>query len=73
MYQMLDILSQPGSYANEFGIGADRFAEACRNILNDTNSGRLQVLIKRLFEHAKVAELLQSPAEKAVQAVTGGA
>lgn len=60
-HQMMDFLTQKSVYGDDFGAAANRFAEACRNIVNAQDSGRLGRLIKALFEDAKVAELLAPP------------
>ena len=61
MSQMLDFLTKKEVYGPDFSLGADRFAEACRDIANDPHSGRLGKLIKTLFEDAKVADFLKPP------------
>lgn len=60
-HQMMDFLTQKSVYGDDFGAAANRFAEACRNIVNAQDSGRLGRLIKALFDDAKVAELLVPP------------
>jgi hypothetical protein len=55
---MMDFLTKKSVYGNEFGDGADKFAEACRNIVNAQDAVRLGKLIKVLFEDAKVSSLL---------------
>lgn len=58
-HQMMDFLTKKSTYGDEFGDGADRFAEACRNIVTAQDAGRLGKLIKVLFEDAKVSDLLE--------------
>lgn len=54
MRSMLEMRVQRQAYDHHFGAAVDRFAEACRNIANANDSGRLGTLIRRLFEDAKI-------------------
>ena len=58
---MMDFLTKKSVCGDDFGVGADRFAEACRNIINSKDAGRLGKLIQALFEDANIAELLVPP------------
>lgn len=66
VHQMMEFLTKKDVYGDEFGSGADRFAEACRNIVNAPDAGRLGKLIKALFEDAKISELLAPPSKTEV-------
>jgi len=68
VWQMMEFLTKRAGNSEEFGFGADRFAEACRKIVLDQASGRLGKLIKAIFEEAKVPEVLQPPEARAVEA-----
>jgi hypothetical protein len=58
MLRMIEMRIHRLNYDSHFGPATDRFAEACRNIVNAPNSGRLGVLIKDLFNYASIgAEL----------------
>lgn len=61
LYQMLEFLTQKNVYGDDFGVAADRFAEACSKIVNAPDSGRLAKLIRRLFEDSKIPNLLIRP------------
>lgn len=67
MRRMLKMNLQPGGYREHFGHATDRFAEACKNIAQDPNSGRLGKLIKMLFADSKLKHLLEPPAAGAVE------
>lgn len=63
-HQMMDFLTKKSVYGVEFGVGADRFAEACRNIVNSQDAGRLGKLIKSIFEDANVPNLLGQSSDR---------
>lgn len=67
MRRMLEMTMQPGGYREHFGHATDRFAEACKNIAQDPNSGRLGKLIKKLFADSKLSHLVEPPAVGAVE------
>lgn len=67
MRRMLEMTMQPGGYREHFGHATDRFAEACKNIAQDPNSGRLGRLIKKLFVDSKLSHLVEPPAAGAVE------
>lgn len=72
-HQMMEFLTKKSVYGDEFGAGADRFAEACRNIVTTPNAGRLGKLIKVLFEDAKKLDLLEPrPDAAAACAIVNG-
>lgn len=58
--QMMDILTKKDVYGDEFGQSADRFVEACRNIVKSTTPDlqRLRTLILNLFNHARISDVL---------------
>ncbi|MET4489464.1 P-loop NTPase fold protein [Bradyrhizobium sp. LA7.1] len=58
MRRMLEMRIQRQAYEAHFGSATDRFVEACRNIVNAPDAGRLGTLIKSLFDGAGIeAEL----------------
>lgn len=61
MRHMLDIRIQRQVYDHHFGSAADRFTEACRNIVSAPASGRLGTLIKRLFKDANLGSEVDPP------------
>lgn len=65
-HEMMEFLTKKEVYGEDFGVGADRFAEACRNIANAPDTGRLGKLIKALFEDEKMSELLAPLSETEV-------
>jgi len=67
MRRMLEMTMQPGGYREHFGQATDRFAEACKNIAQDPNSGRLGKLIKKLFADSKLSHLVEPPTVGAVE------
>lgn len=67
MRRMLEMTMQPGGYREHFGHATDRFAEACKNIAQDPNSGRLGKLIKKVFADSKLSHLVEPPAAGAVE------
>ena len=62
MRRMLEMTMQPGGYREHFGQATDRFTEACKNIAQDPNSGRLGKLIKKLFADSKLSHLVEPSA-----------
>lgn len=68
MRRMLEMAMQPGTYQAHFGHAMDRFAEACKNIVQDPASGRLGKLIKNLFTDSKLSHLVEPPVPGAVAA-----
>jgi hypothetical protein len=54
MRRMLEMRIQRQHYENHFGSATDRFVEACRNVVGDSESARLGTLIKRLFDDASI-------------------
>jgi hypothetical protein len=60
MRQMLEMTMQPNAYKTHFGDATDRFVSACKNIAQDSGSGRLGKLIKTLFSDAKLSHLIAS-------------
>jgi hypothetical protein len=66
MRRMLEMTMQPGGYREPFGHATDRFAEACKNIAQDPNSGRLGKLINTLFVDSKLSHLVAPPSTGAV-------
>lgn len=68
MRRMLEMTMQSGNYQPHFGHATDRFAEACKNIVQDPASGRLGKLIKNLFADSKVSHLVEQTAPCAVDA-----
>lgn len=67
MRRMLEMTMQPGGYREHFGHATDRFADACKNIAQDPNSGRLGKLIKKVFADSKLSHLVEPPAAGAVE------
>lgn len=63
--QMIEFLTQKDVYGEDFGAGADHFAEACRNIVNEPDAGRLGNLIKMLFDNAGISDILAPPDDAA--------
>ncbi|MDP3578691.1 MAG: hypothetical protein Q8R75_11705 [Methyloversatilis sp.] len=63
MRRMLEMTMQPGGYREHFGDATDRFSEACKNIAQDSTSGRLGKLIKRVFSDSKLSHLVE-PSEQ---------
>jgi len=59
---MMEMTMQPGGYREHFGHATDRFADACKNIAQDPNSGRLGKLIKKVFADSKLSHLVEPPA-----------
>ncbi|KRD13885.1 hypothetical protein ASE39_17805 [Acidovorax sp. Root267] len=66
MRRMLEMTMQPGGYRQHFGQATDRFVEACKNLAQDPNTGRLGKLIKTLFADSKQSHLLDGPVASAV-------
>ncbi|GAB1720035.1 MAG: hypothetical protein NTAFB09_17660 [Nitrosospira sp.] len=58
MHQMLKMRIRKQTYEPHFGAAMDRFVEACHNIAQDPQSGRLGKLIKGLFADMKLGALL---------------
>lgn len=67
MRRMLEMTMQPGGYREHFGNATDRFTEACKNIAQDPNSGRLGKLIKKVFADSRLSHLVEPPAAGAVE------
>jgi hypothetical protein len=58
MRRMIEMRIQRQSYDAHFGSATERFVEACRKIANDPKTGRLGIIVKRMFDGAKLgAEL----------------
>jgi hypothetical protein len=68
MSRMIEMRIQREAYVPHFGSATDRFVEACRNIVDDPHSGRLGVLIKRLFNEANLGTDLTAVAFSGVAA-----
>lgn len=62
MRRMMEMTMQPGGYRQHFGHATDRFTDACKNIAQDPNSGRLGKLIKKVFADSKLSHLVEPPA-----------
>lgn len=60
MGKMLELCANKQNYEKHFGTAMDNFVQACRNIANDPNSGRLSKLINILFSESNLAEAIQS-------------
>lgn len=58
MQKMLELRAQKATYDQHFAPALDHFTEACRNLRNAPNSGRLGELLQRLFDHAKLGAQL---------------
>lgn len=58
MSGMLELCIHKSSNEHNFGSAMDHFIEACRNIADDPDSGRLGKLVKYLFDNAKLSMLL---------------
>lgn len=71
MRRMLEMRIQRQTYDPHFGLATDRFVEACRNIADAPDSGRLGALVRRLFDDAKIGAQLAPQA--APSAAGGGA
>ena len=66
MRRMIEMRLQRATYDTHFGTATQHFIDACRAILNDSNSPRLAALIKKLFASTALAvELTPSPAAQA--------
>ncbi len=61
MRRMMEMTMQPGGYREHFGHATDRFTDACKNIAQDPNSGRLGKLIKKMFADSKLSHLVEPP------------
>lgn len=61
MRRMMEMTMQPGGYRQHFGHATDRFTDACKNIAQDPNSGRLGKLIKKMFADSKLSHLVEPP------------
>lgn len=61
MRRMLEMLRQRQTYDPHFGTATERFVEACRNIANAPESGRLGSLVKLLFNDARMGTELAQP------------
>jgi hypothetical protein len=60
--RFVDMCVHKRTYLSHFGSAMDHFIQACRNITADPNQARLGVLIKLLFEGAKIeSELNPQP------------
>jgi hypothetical protein len=55
---LLYMCTQRGAYGHDFGKTLDNFIVACRQIVDDPESGRLGRLIRLLFEDAKLGSKL---------------
>jgi hypothetical protein len=58
MGRMLDLCASKQQYTEPFGTAMDHFVQACRNIVNDPDAGRLRKLIEVLFSDWKLAKEL---------------
>lgn len=65
MRRMLEMTMQPGGYREHFGHATDRFVEACKNLAQDPDTGRLGKLITKLFADSKQSRLLEGPTARA--------
>ncbi len=59
MGKMLELCANKQNYEKHFGTAMDNFVQACRNIVNDQNSGRLSKLINILFAESNLTETIQ--------------
>lgn len=59
MLKMLDLCINKDNYEKHFGSAMDNFVQACRNIIQDPQSGRLGKLVTLLFADSKMAHLLE--------------
>ncbi len=59
MGRMLDLCASKQQYTEPFGTAMDHFVQACRNIVNDPDAGRLRKLIEVLFADRKLAKELE--------------
>ncbi len=60
MLKMLDLCTNKDSYEKHFGSAMDNFVQACKNIVQDPQSGRLGKLVTLLFDDSKIAHLLET-------------
>lgn len=67
MREMIQMRLQRDAYASHFGQAAERFMEACRSIVNDSNPGsaRLSKLVRWLFENTTLTGELSPPSATA--------
>ena len=59
MKQMISVAKQRRNYEDTYGNASDYFVQACKNIVNDTNSGRLGKIIQREFTQSKINHFLE--------------
>jgi hypothetical protein len=57
--KMLDLCTNKESYERHFGSAMDNFIQACKNIAQDPQSGRLGKLVEKLFADSKLESLLE--------------
>lgn len=60
MLKMLDMCINKVTYEKHFGTAMDNFVQACKNIIQDPQSGRLGKLVTLLFADSKISHLLES-------------
>lgn len=60
MLKMLDLCINKNTYEKHFGSAMDNFVQACKNIIQDSRSGRLSKLITSLFVDSKIDHLLET-------------
>ncbi len=60
MLKMLDLCLNKETYEKHFGSAMDNFAQACKNIIQDPQSGRLGKLVTGLFADSKISHLLET-------------
>lgn len=58
MQKMLELRAQKATYDQHFAPALDHFTQACRNLRNAADSGRLGQLLQNLFDHAKLGAQL---------------
>lgn len=66
MAKMLDIAASGDNYQRHFGSAGQTFVDACRGIVEGAADGdRLATLIRKRFEEASMATVLNAPPEEA--------
>ena len=72
MAKMLEMSAHAATYEKHFGPAADKFVEACRRIVNDTESPRLAKLVRLLFADTRISILLENPSVQQLKADVEG-
>ncbi|VVP89007.1 P-loop NTPase fold protein [Pseudomonas fluorescens] len=60
MAKMMDLCTQKESYERHFGSAMDNYIQACKNIVQDPQSGRLGKLVKILFVESHLESFLEA-------------